>query len=140
MTVDVMDKQTELVNQCNVYIEHKPKLDAEKKVCDASNKAIKGLMKELEFESFTVGKTTVKLSTSVREDFNEEEMASVLVSSEIPTALLDTVVKYKPSIDFDALENAIYNGLIPTNVLLELDRCKTTKVVENIRLSKVKEN
>ena len=64
-------------------------------------------------------------------------MIQVVRSYNIPESI--GIVKTREYIDEDALESAIYNGLIPDDVMDKIKECMTVKEVETIRLTTKKE-
>ena len=48
------------------------------------------------------------------------------------------IIKTKEYVDFDALEKAIYNGLLPGETLLEMDKAREVKEVVTLRVTKIK--
>jgi len=134
------------------YAENKQLLDDYKKICDDENKQIKDLMDEGSYEAGGYKATKI---VSTRESMNEEALLSLLqsYSDGISKALnkVDSsiefidfrklgVIKTKEYVDMDALESAIYNGKISKEVLMEIDKCRESKEVITLRVSKIKEN
>ena len=133
------------------YAENKGLLDDYKKICDEENKQIKELMEEGSYEA---GGWKVTKTVSTRDTVNEEALLSLLqsYSDGISKALnkVDSniefidfrklgVIKTKEYVDMDALESAIYKGKVTKEVLLEIDKCRESKEVVTLRLSKIKE-
>ena len=48
------------------------------------------------------------------------------------------IIKSKEYVDMDALESAIYKGLIPTDVLMKMDSCRETTDICTLRVTKAK--
>lgn len=122
----------ELVTQ---YGMNKAELDGYKKLCDKENKEIKKIMKDYALQIYKTDDYKVTYNVQQRESLNEEILIPILnagVSSDLG------IVKVKEYVDFDALENAIYNDLIPREVILEMNKAKETKEVETLRISKIK--
>ncbi len=116
------------------YAENKAMLDDYKKICDTENKQIKELMEEGTYE---VGGYKATKSVSVRESLNEDKLLELLLDKGYGNT---SVIKQKYYVDMDALESAIYSGQIPKEDLLEIDKCRESKEVVTLRISKVKEN
>ena len=115
------------------YAENKAMLDDYKKICDTENKQIKELMEEGTYEASGYKATK---SVQVRESLNEDKLLELLIAK----GYKDTkVIKQKYYVDMDALESAIYSGQIPKEDLLDIDKCRETKEVVTLRISKVKE-
>ena len=116
------------------YAENKSILDDYKKICDKENKQIKELMTD---DTYEAGGYKATKSVSVRETMNEDKLLELLIDK----GYKDTkVIKQKYYVDMDALESAIYSGQIPKEDLLAIDKCRESKEVVTLRISKVKEN
>jgi hypothetical protein len=115
------------------YAENKAMLDDYKKICDKENKQIKELMTD---DTYEAGGYKATKSVSVRETMNEDKLLELLIAK----GYKDTkVIKQKYYVDMDTLESAIYSGQIPKEDLLEIDKCRESKEVVTLRISKVKE-
>ena len=114
------------------YAENKSMLDDYKKICDEENKKIKELMEEGSYE--TGGYKATK-SVQVRETMNEDKLLDVLRHYTFGAE----VIKSKPYVDMDVLESLIYKGKLSKEVLMEIDKCRESKEVVTLRISKVKE-
>lgn len=115
------------------YALNKSELDGYKKLCDTENSTIKKLMADLNISEKIVGGYIAKKTVSNRETINEEMLLNVAHQFGIPE-----IIKTKEYIDYDALELAIYNEKIPTEVLWEINKCKESKTVVTLKVSKVK--
>lgn len=116
------------------YAENKSILDDYKKICDKENKQIKELMTD---DTYEAGGYKATKSVQVRESMNEDKLLELLIDK----GYKDTkVIKQKYYVDMDALESAIYSGQIPKEDLLAIDKCRESKEVVTLRISKVKEN
>ena len=115
------------------YAENKGLLDDYKKICDEENKQIKELMEE---GSYEVGGWKATKSVTTRDSMNEEKLLDVLKKSGFTQT---SIIKTKEYVDMDELESAIYNGLIEKDVLMKIDKCRESKEVVTLRISKVKE-
>lgn len=104
-----------------------------KETLENQNKQIKSIMESLNLKTHEAGGWKATCSTSERETINEEMMLSILREHDDCG-----IIKTKEYIDFDALENAIYNGLISKEVLLELDKAKSSKTVVTLKVTKVR--
>ena len=116
------------------YAMNKTEADAYKKLCDKENAQIKALMADLDNPVYEAGGYKATYSVSTRESMNEEMLLEIAHQHGIPE-----IVKTKEYIDFDALENAIYNGKISQDILLEMDKAKEVKEVVTLRVTKTKE-
>ena len=101
------------------YANNKSKLDGYKKICDRENAQIKAIMKDFVITNYEAGGYKASYVISERESMNEEMLLEIAHHHGIPE-----IVKTKEYIDYDALENAIYNGLISQDILLEMNKAK----------------
>lgn len=116
------------------YAENKSLLDDYKKICDEENKQIKEMMKE---GSYEVDGYKATKSIQHRESINEDKLLDVL--QQYGVAYDEKIIKTKEYVDIDALEKAIYNKSIPKNILMKIDKCRESKEVVTLRISKIKE-
>ncbi len=115
------------------YAENKSLLDDYKKICDKENKQIKDMMEEGSYEA---GGWKATKSVTTRDSMNEDKLLDVLKNT---NAVYLGIIKTKEYVDMDALESAIYNGDIDKEILLKIDKCRESKEVVTLRISKVKE-
>lgn len=115
------------------YAENKSLLDDYKKICDEENKQIKDMMEEGSYEA---GGWKATKSVTTRDSMNEDKLLDVLKKAGFTQT---SIIKTKEYVDMDELESAIYNGLIEKDILLEIDKCRESKEVVTLRISKVKE-
>lgn len=115
------------------YVENKVEMESYKKICDRENAQIKSIMKDFAVQNYATGGYKATYSVSTRETMNEEMLLEIAHNFGIPE-----IVKTKEYIDFDALENAIYNGRISQEVLLEMNKAKEIKEVVTLRVTKIK--
>lgn len=115
------------------YAENKSMLDDYKKICDEENKQIKDIMEEGSYEA---GGWKATKTISTRETMNEEKLLDVARKN---SYYLSDIIKTKEYIDMDKLESLLYKGNISKEVLLEIDKCRESKEVVTLRISKVKE-
>ena len=118
------------------YAENKSLLDDYKKICENENKQIKEMMDEGSYEA---GGYKATKSISTRETMNEDKLLEVM-KQHYAIHQKFGIIKTKEYIDMDALESAIYKGQIDKDTLLEIDKCRESKEVVTLRISKVKEN
>ena len=116
------------------YAKNKFELDSYKKICDKENAEIKSLMLNNDMQEASAGGYTAKLIIQHRDSMNEDKLLEIAHNFGI-----SEIVKTKEYIDFDALENAIYNNLISQEVLLEMDKAKETKEVVTLKIGKTKQ-
>ena len=117
------------------YAANKSELDDYKKICDKENAQIKAIMKDFVVTNYEAGGYKATYCVSNRETMNEEMLLDIAHRNGI-----SEIVKTKEYIDFDALENAIYNGKISDDILLEMNKAKEVKEVVTLRVSKVKKS
>lgn len=115
------------------YAQNKAELEGYKKICDTENAQIKAIMKEYALQHFETAGYKATYSVSTRETMNEERLLEIAHTYE-----LNSIIKVKEYIDYDALEAALYNNAIPEEVILEMDKAKESKEVVTLRISKVK--
>lgn len=115
------------------YAENKSMLDDYKKICDEENKQIKDMMEEGSYEA---GGWKATKTISTRETMNEDKLLDVAKKN---SYYLSDIIKTKEYIDMDKLESLLYKGNISKEVLLEIDKCRESKEVVTLRISKVKE-
>jgi len=114
------------------YAENKSILEDYKKICDTENKKIKEYMTDSVYE--TGGYKATKI-VQTRESMNEDKLLEVLQHY---TWSVD-VIKMKPYVDMDALESLMYKGTLSKEVLMEIDKCRESKEVVTLRVTKIKE-
>lgn len=115
------------------YAENKSMLDDYKKICDEENKQIKDMMEEGSYEA---GGWKATKTISTRETMNEDKLLDVAKKN---SYYLSDIIKTKEYIDMDKLESLLYKGNISKEVLLEIDKCRESKEVVTLRISRVKE-
>lgn len=141
-SASVLNNLNELIP---AYAQNKQEMDDYKKICDEQNKAIKNCMNEQKLSEATVGGYTAKITVQHREKMNEDALLAVLGTSivkdesgvDVDPRVLG-IIKSREYVDMDALESAIYKGLIPTDVLMNMDSCRETTDVCTLRVTKAK--
>ena len=124
-----MDKNLE--NLIEHYYDFKNRADNLKKAAEEDNKQIKDLMLELNTDEYiTENGLQAKITISNRESFREQELLQKLRDLNQYEAI-DLI----PTINYDKLEDLIYNGKIDAAVLSEF---KETKEVVTLKVSKKK--
>lgn len=118
------------------YVENKTMLDDYKKICDSENKKIKELMQDT--DTYEVAGYKATKSVQVRETMNEYKLLDVLRN--VDGAKENKLIKTQEYVDMDILESMIYAGAISKDILMEIDKCRETKEIVTLRVSKVKEN
>jgi hypothetical protein len=114
------------------YAQNKSTLDDYKKICDKENAQIKSIMKDFALQHHEVGGYKAVYTVQKRESMNEEKLLEIAHNYGIPE-----IVKTREYIDYDVLENAIYNGRISQDVLQEMNKAKEVKEVVTLRVTKI---
>ena len=130
-----MKKTMTLENIILNYSKHKEELEVVKKVVDRENKEIKSQMKALGQTEIYAGEYKAKYYIQKRESMDEDMLINMFSQLNDKDPSLG-IIKTKEYIDFDALENAIYNGKIPQKMLAEMGKARSTKEVEMLKITK----
>ena len=117
------------------YAENKSILDDYKKICDEENKQIKELMTDSKYEAGGYVATKV---IQKRDSIDEDKLLEVMKKHRL-MAEAHGIIKTKEYVDVEALEMVMYKGLIDKKILMEIDKCRSTKEVVTLRISKSKE-
>ena len=130
-------KITEIINK---YCEEKEKEKALKKVLGTLSTDIKDYMAEHADEDISTDDFTVHIQLKVSEEVDEEGMLEVLKKDWASKygSMQCPYIKTREYVDMDALEQVIYAGGIATEVLLQLDKCRTVKETRALTYKKVK--
>lgn len=122
------------------YALNKSKLEGYKKICDKENAEIKAIMKSFVVSKYETDDYRATYSTVKKETMNEDVLISLFNTVPAFTEIADTfgIVKIKPYIDFDALENALYHNALTPEQIMELDKAKEVKEVVTLRVTKKK--
>lgn len=122
------------------YAVHKEEEGKLKKMCDIENAQIKDIMSKENIKKHEAGGYSVTYSESVREKMNEDKLIELLKSKFTKSKLKELkLIKTVEVIDENALENAIYNNLVPESFITDMASCKESTVVAQIRVTKKKE-
>lgn len=113
-----------------LYYEHNELVKKHKKVADKANKEIKKIMAEQGITEFATHGLVAKVSVSERVDLIED----VLIEK-IKELGIEGIIKTREYVDMDALETALYNGLISPAMLA---KAQTKKEVVTLRIMKEK--
>lgn len=117
------------------YALNKSELEGYKKICDKENAEIKAIMKSFVVSKYETEDYKATYSIVKKETMNEEKLLEILIPA-VPSNL--GIIKTKQYIDYDALENAIYKGLISDETILEMDKAKEVKETVTLRVTKKK--
>ena len=131
-----MTREQELNDLIEAYGLNKTELDSYKDLCDRENAEIKSIMAEADMKKFDSASYTATYSVQHRTTMNEDKVINVIHAHDIPDSL--GIIKVKEYIDEDALESAIYKGLIPDEIVKEIGECVTVKEIPTLKLSKRK--
>ena len=129
-----MPNDTKLNQLVEEFGFNKTELESYKKIVDKLNSEIKSLMSDSSLNDFESEHYVAKYTESKRESFDEDKMLEVLKSSESASK----VIKTKEYVDMDELEKAIYSGEITQEILVQLNSCKSVKIVPTLKVTRKK--
>jgi len=134
---------TNLDNLILTFAKDKATLDSYKKITDKENAEIKAIMLSEKIPSKEVGEYKATCTVSNRETINEEVLLDIIKHAVGTNSVMLSspdfgIIKLKEYIDFDALEKAIYDGKIPDETVLEMDKAKESKEVVTLKVTKLK--
>ncbi|HUM44668.1 MAG TPA: hypothetical protein PKI14_17120 [Fervidobacterium sp.] len=115
-----------------LYYEHNELVKKHKKIADKANKEIKEIMEEQGITEFATNGLVATVSVSERVDLMED----VLIEK-IKELGIKGIIKTKEYVDMDALETALYNGLINPAMLAQ---AQTKKEVVTLRVRQEKKD
>lgn len=115
------------------YAENKSMLDDYKKICDKENKQIKELMTD---DTYEAGGYKATKSVQIRESLNEDRFLAIASWHRIFRDI--GIIKTKEYVDTEALESAIYKGMLDKEALMEIDKCRESKEVVTLKVSRIK--
>lgn len=93
--------------------------------CDAKNKEIKSIMAEEKLDFFQTGQFSASYVVKQTTKVNEEKLLYLLQQLDGDNFRKLGIIKTKEYIDSDALESAIYNQLIGTDMMVKIQECST---------------
>jgi hypothetical protein len=123
-------KFTDLVSQ---YVEVKLIYDEAKKKEAELNKQIKAIMSEKGLNEVQWNDTTIQYSERTSDVYDEEAMLEYMHKHKE----FAPCIKVKEYFDVDVLEDLMYKGEIPKKLQIGLDKFRTTKVTEVLKVKKV---
>lgn len=129
-----MPNDTKLNQLVEEFGFNKTELESYKKIVDKLNSEIKSLMSDSSLNDFESEHYVAKYTESRRESFDDDKLLEVLKSSESASK----VIKTKEYVDMDELEKAIYSGEIPQEILVQLNSCKSVKIVPTLKVTRKK--
>lgn len=127
-----------LIDELPKYAELKKQSDDLTKEVKGINEEIKKCMVQNELDTYTTGGYKATYSVQKRNDVDEEGLLKYLLA-QLGGEPDDDIVKTKPYVDFDALESAIYNHKIASDIVEEMQKFIKVKEVPTLKVSKVKE-
>lgn len=131
MTLNELD---ELVAQ---YGARDEQIKSLKKVNDADKEILKEGLFNLNTAKWTSGGFTVQRIEATTETLNEAKVLKLLNDHrELANDL--GLIKTMEYVDFEALESAIYQGVIPTDIVVDLDGCRESKTTVSLKCTKAK--
>ena len=116
-----------------IYGENNTQYNGLKKVVSEQSSEIKKLMQGNKIDEKSVGAWTAKITVKKSESFNDEKLLRI-----IKQLGLDELIKTKEYVDTDAMEEAIYNGTITQNMLLEISKAQEVKESVALTIKKKK--
>lgn len=120
-----------LDDMINSYAQNKESLDNYKNLCDEQNNWIKEMFAKADIDEYTTLKgLTAKVSISKKENFIDNLLINKLKELGALSAIKTIEV-----VDYDELENLIYNNKLDAS---QLNDCKTVKEIATLRVSKKK--
>lgn len=132
MTEDIKKQLEEIVP---AFAEAKKQMEDYKKTSDKYNKDIKDLMRDLpeEDRNSEIGDYKVTFSVATIEKMNEDAALEIIKQWwTVNGSMENPFIKRVETVDFDALENAIYKGDVPKEVLAKLNECRTQTTQERL--------
>ena len=115
----------------NSYAQNKESLDNYKKVCDEENNWIKEMFSKADIDEYTtISGLTAKVTISKKENFIDNLLITKLKELGALSAIKTVEV-----VDYDELENLIYNNKLDAS---QLNDCKTVKEIATLRINKKK--
>lgn len=125
--VELLD---ELIPQ---FAANKSELDSYTNICDREKAQIKDLMSKADVSRHEAGGWVATRSVQVKESMDEDKLLAVMKKHGITEA-----IKTREYVDMEALENYLYTTDMTEDFADDLAKCKTTKEVVALRLSKAK--
>lgn len=129
----------EIDHKIQNYCEKKEEEKALKKEISRLSDDIKQYLVDSKDDSAVGDEWEVRLQHKVSESMDTEKLIGVLVSY-CGEGKENPYIEYLPSINFDALESAIYSNKIPEDILMKIDSCRIKKETSALVYSKKKES
>lgn len=127
---------SELSKIISSYITNKDLEKEYKDLASTENTRIKAIMEEMDISECedAEGNNVAKITEQKKETFIE----GILIQFLKDNGYAKNIVKKKEYVDMDALESAIYHGVIPESVVKEMADCKEVKITKVLRISRKK--
>lgn len=128
------------------YGMNKKENDDLKKIVTNQNNEIKSLMEANNLKKFESDNYKVSYSVSTRDTLDEELLLSevktftIADGVELKSAEEVGLIKTREYVDMDVLESLMYKGDISEKDLMKVDKCRDTKDVVTLRISRRKKN
>jgi len=123
-----------------LFAEHKEQAGELKKLCDTENAQIKDEMAVQGLKKYSAGGYVANYIESNKVTINEDKLLEVLKKHLSKKLLKELkIIKTVEQVDENALENAIYNKLIPEYIIQEMDSCQEKSTTVSLRITKAKE-
>lgn len=132
--------KTTLDDLVATYGKHDAEIKDLKKVADTEKEQIKSMLSD-EQPNWCAGGYKVTRVVTEKTTFNEERLLTVLKKDwEERNGKTDCpYIKTREYVDMDSLETALYENSIPSEVLAEMNKCKTVTPTIALRCAKDKE-
>lgn len=115
------------------YALNKQELDSYTKICKQENEDIKSALINIGQDKYSAGGYTAKKVTVSKESMDEAKLIKVLKEHSIPNC-----IEIVERVNMDALEAYLYNNTPSAELATDLDKCRTTTVNIQLRISKNK--
>ena len=116
----------------DIWASNKVEADAYDALCKKLGDKLKAVMLEANSTKISTPYGTVSRIEAEKVSFDEARLLEVVKAHNL------NMVKTVEVVDMDALESYIYHGDVPADVAADLDACKKTQVVVQLRLTKSK--
>ena len=130
----LQQKQIQIEDLIEEFGKNKSELSELKTVVDEQSTQLKQFMTDNDITTAMSENYKVLLYTYQKQAMDTDKLLAVLKKHN----LVDGIIKTKEYIDMDALESALYKNSFPNDVLMDIDKCKTSTDVTSIRLTKKK--
>lgn len=132
------EKRQNLIHLVDTFGIKNSNLKELKAECDAENKEIKSIMAEEKLDFFQTGEFSASYVVKQTTKVNEEKLLYLLQQLDGDNFRKLGIIKSKEYIDSDALESAIYNQLIGTDMMVKIQECSTIVETPTLTVKKKK--